>query len=104
MTASICGRCSEHPPLSNQRWCKNCFRRYRQAARAKQREARQKAKTSDIAPNDPVESPSQPPLRLIIRFGAVRLCLLPAQEDVAVLKRLDSGPHQGLVFIQREGR
>ena len=111
---TVCIRCHQEPRLTNQRWCRACFRRYRQAARAKQREVKQKSRASDIATNGPVQpeapaqmespSPPQPPLRLIVRFGPVRLCLLPAQEDVAVLKRLDSGPHQGIIFIQREGR
>ncbi len=111
---TVCTKCLVGAPMPRQRWCKECFRRYRQTARAKQREARQKAKTVGIPTTGPVQpeapaqmespSPPQPPLRLIVRFGPVRLCLLPAQEDVAVLKRLDSGPHQGLVFIQREKR
>jgi len=115
MSASVCSRCLERPPLPSQRWCRTCFAVYRREQRARKREARGQEgvtgdRTTGVAQSvtrRPEESvtvvPSLTvkisPFNFLLRFPGGRI----NPEDVPTLQRLRPGAlYEGYAWVERE--
>ncbi len=99
MIVIACRRCSEHPSLPGQRWCRPCFAAYRRQKRARKRdqEGATEDRMSGVVPSINVKIY---PYNFLLRFPGGRI----DPEDIPTLVRLRRGAtYQAFAWIPREG-
>jgi len=98
MIPSVCRRCSEHPSLPGQRWCRSCFAAYKRQQRARKRN--QEGAIREGVAVIPSLNVKIYPYNFLLRFPGGRI----NPQDIAILTRLRQGAtYQAFAWIPRQG-